>query len=59
MDASKLDFGSLRASDLIEGSFVWVNLFDYAHFMNAVSRRTVYALGGTHIKLLNKETGSV
>lgn len=56
LDASKLDFGQLRASDMIEGVKGNINLFD---FTSSRSRATTYALGNTQMKLLDVKAGTV
>ncbi|MEN5057826.1 hypothetical protein [Sphingobacterium kitahiroshimense] len=59
LNSSKLDFGNLRASDMIEGVKANINLFDFVDFTSSRSRATTYALGNTQIKLLNAKAGTV
>jgi len=59
LDSSKLDFGNLKSSDLVEGVKGNVNLFDYVDYTSSKSRFTTYALGNTQIELINKSNGTV
>lgn len=59
LDASKLDFGKLQASELTEGVQMNANLFNYTNFKSEKSRHTTYAIGNTQMKLLNAEKGTV
>ncbi len=61
LDASKLNFGNLSVKNigLKEGEKGNINLYDYVKLFNNKSRATVYALGNTQMKLINKKTGTV
>ena len=65
LDASKLNFGNLSVSDVVnnlgigEGNVGNVNLFNYVSWPSTTSRATTYALGNTQIKLLDASEGTV
>lgn len=59
LNSSKLDFGNLRASDMIEGVKGSINLFDFVDFTSSKSRATTYALGNTQMTLLDAKAGTV
>lgn len=53
LDAAKLDFGTLRASDLSLGIATEINLLYKTDMMSSASVATTYALGRTQLKLLD------
>jgi hypothetical protein len=56
LDAAKFDFGDLRVSDFKAiGQEQRIKLLGYTNFFSASSRNTTYALGRTHMTLLNKD----
>jgi len=64
VDASQLDFGSLSKSDFSgDGETKSINLFNKENTRHSIKNRklrsTVYALGVFHIKILNREKGTV
>lgn len=59
LDASKLDFGNLKSSDMVEGAKGNINLFDFVDFKSSKSRATTYALGNTQMTLLDANAGAV
>jgi RHS repeat-associated protein len=59
LDASKMNFGTLKASDMIEGVQANYNLFDFVDLTNSRSVSTTYALGNTQMTLLDANAGTV
>jgi len=59
LDASIMDFGNLKSSNMSEGVTKNYNLFNYTDYMSNNSRYTTYALGNTQMTLLNSNEGTV
>lgn len=59
IDVSKLDFGFLKVSDLVEGVKKSVQLLDFVDISSYKSSHTTYAFGRTPIRLLNAQNGTV
>jgi hypothetical protein len=53
LDAAKMNFGSVRASNLVINRPTDINLLNYTNMGNPNSRSTTYALGRTKLKLLD------
>jgi RHS repeat-associated protein len=59
LDASKMDFGSLKSSDMVQGVKANYNLFDFVDLTSSNSVSTTYALGNTQMTLLDGTAGTV
>ena len=59
LDASKMDFGSLKSSDMVQGVKANYNLFDFVDLTSSRSVSTTYALGNTQMMLLDANAGTV
>jgi len=59
LDASKMDFGNLKSSDMVEGVKANYNLLDFLDLKSSSSVNTTYALGNTQMTLLNADAGTV
>ncbi|MCU0321932.1 MAG: RHS repeat-associated core domain-containing protein, partial [Chitinophagaceae bacterium] len=59
LDASKMDFGSLKPSDMVEGVKANYNLLDFVDLKSLSSINTTYALGNTQMTLLDANAGTV
>jgi RHS repeat-associated protein len=59
LDVSKMDFGNLKSSDMVEGVKANYNLLDFVDLKSSSSVNTTYALGNTQMTLLNANAGTV
>lgn len=59
LDASKMDFGSLKSSDMVQGVKANYNLFDFVDLTSSNSVSTTYALGNTQMTLLDAQAGTI
>jgi RHS repeat-associated protein len=59
LDASKMEFGSLKSGDMVQGVQANYNLFDFVDLTSSNSVSTTYALGNTQMTLLDATAGTV